>query len=87
MRTFAIAVAAAVLTASMPAAAQQAPPPGVRVLAPSGAIKPTGTWGLASRAGDFLFIAGTGHRRSSTCRDGPIAVVFAAGERCFGPAE
>ena len=25
---------------------------------PAGAIKSTGTWGLASRAGDFLFIAG-----------------------------
>ena len=58
MRTFATAFAAAVLIATIPSTAQQAPPPGVRVLAPSGAIKPTGTWGLASRAGDFLFIAG-----------------------------
>ena len=58
MRTFATAVATVVLITAVAAAAQQAPPPGVRVLAPSGAIKPTGTWGLASRAGDFLFIAG-----------------------------
>lgn len=41
-----------------PAFAQQPAPPGVRILAPAGAIKPTGTWGLASRAGDFLYIAG-----------------------------
>ncbi len=27
-------------------------------LAPEGAIKPTGTWSLASRAGDYLFVAG-----------------------------
>ena len=58
MRTFATAFAAAVLTTVAPAAAQQAPSTGVRALAPSGAIKPTGTWGLASRAGDFLFVAG-----------------------------
>jgi 2-iminobutanoate/2-iminopropanoate deaminase len=31
---------------------------GVRVLAPKGAIKPTGTWSLGARAGDFVFIAG-----------------------------
>lgn len=31
---------------------------GVRYLAPAGAIEPTGTWSLASRAGDFVFIAG-----------------------------
>ena len=27
-------------------------------MSPAGAIKTTGTWGLATRAGDFLFIAG-----------------------------
>ena len=58
MRTFATALAAAILTATVPVTAQQAPPAGVRVLSPAGAIKSTGTWGLASRAGDFLFIAG-----------------------------
>lgn len=31
---------------------------GVRVLAPKGAIKPTGTWSLGARAGDFVFVAG-----------------------------
>ena len=43
------------------AAAQQpfpASPAGVKTLAPEGAIKPTGTWNLATRAGDFVFIAG-----------------------------
>ena len=30
----------------------------VRYLSPDGAIEPTGTWSLASRAGDFVFIAG-----------------------------
>lgn len=30
----------------------------VEPLAPEGAITPTGPWGLATRAGDFLFIAG-----------------------------
>jgi 2-iminobutanoate/2-iminopropanoate deaminase len=41
-----------------PAVAQEAPTTGVKTLAPAGAIKPTGTWGLATRAGDFLFVAG-----------------------------
>ena len=41
-----------------PAMAQQAAAPGVRTISPAGAIKPTGTWGLASRAGDFLYVAG-----------------------------
>jgi enamine deaminase RidA (YjgF/YER057c/UK114 family) len=31
---------------------------GVRILSPQGAIKPTGTWSLGARAGDFIFIAG-----------------------------
>jgi 2-iminobutanoate/2-iminopropanoate deaminase len=30
----------------------------VRILSPAGAIKPTGTWSLGTRAGDFVFIAG-----------------------------
>ncbi len=41
-----------------PTMAQQSASAGVRILAPAGAIKPTGTWGLGSRAGDFLYIAG-----------------------------
>ena len=31
---------------------------GVRYLSPAGAIKPTGTWSLGARAGDFIFVAG-----------------------------
>lgn len=30
----------------------------MRILAPSGAIQPTGTWSLGARAGDFVFVAG-----------------------------
>ncbi|NNE85302.1 MAG: RidA family protein [Alphaproteobacteria bacterium] len=30
----------------------------VKYLSPEGAIEPTGTWSLASRAGDFVFVAG-----------------------------
>jgi enamine deaminase RidA (YjgF/YER057c/UK114 family) len=30
----------------------------VRYLTPAGAIKPTGTWSLGARAGDFVFVAG-----------------------------
>ena len=41
-----------------PAVAQDGLTGNVKTLAPAGAIKPTGTWGLATRAGDFLFIAG-----------------------------
>jgi 2-iminobutanoate/2-iminopropanoate deaminase len=33
-------------------------PNGVKILSPQGAIKPTGTWSLAARAGDFVFVAG-----------------------------
>jgi 2-iminobutanoate/2-iminopropanoate deaminase len=38
--------------------AQELSPNGVRTLAPAGAIKPTGTWHLGTRAGDFVFVAG-----------------------------
>ncbi len=34
------------------------PAPGVEILAPPGAITPTGTWSLATRAGGFIFVAG-----------------------------
>jgi 2-iminobutanoate/2-iminopropanoate deaminase len=30
----------------------------VKLLAPAGAIKPTGPWSLGARAGDFVFVAG-----------------------------
>ena len=29
-----------------------------KILSPDGAIKPTGTWSLGTRAGDFVFVAG-----------------------------
>jgi 2-iminobutanoate/2-iminopropanoate deaminase len=35
-----------------------AAPSGVKILSAAGAIKPTGTWSLAARAGDFVFVAG-----------------------------
>src|ERR1700681_2778090 len=43
-----------------PAAAEQLPlsSGGVKTLARDGAIKPTGTWSLGTRAGDFVFVAG-----------------------------
>src|SRR6266404_8348644 len=40
------------------ASAQQVSPSGVKTLAPPGAIKPTGTWNLGTRAADFVYIAG-----------------------------
>src|SRR5499425_3409612 len=40
------------------ASAQQVSPNGVKTLSPAGAIKPTGTWNLGTRAGDFIYIAG-----------------------------
>jgi enamine deaminase RidA (YjgF/YER057c/UK114 family) len=33
-------------------------PNGVENLAPAGAIAPTGTWSVGTRAGDFVFVAG-----------------------------
>lgn len=34
------------------------PRQGVRYLSPAGAIEPTGTWTVGSRAGDYVFVAG-----------------------------
>jgi 2-iminobutanoate/2-iminopropanoate deaminase len=34
------------------------PPERIEILSPPGAIKPTGTWSLGVRAGDFVFVAG-----------------------------
>jgi 2-iminobutanoate/2-iminopropanoate deaminase len=31
---------------------------GVKTLSPAGAIAPTGTWSVGTRAGDFVFVAG-----------------------------
>jgi 2-iminobutanoate/2-iminopropanoate deaminase len=33
-------------------------PNGVKTLTPEGGVKPTGTWALGTRAGDFVFVAG-----------------------------
>jgi enamine deaminase RidA (YjgF/YER057c/UK114 family) len=38
--------------------AEGASPHGVKTLAPAGGIKPTGTWNLGTRAGDFIYVAG-----------------------------
>src|ERR671930_1284215 len=52
-------LAGAWLSAALTAAAAQSPSPhGVKTLSPDGAIKPTGTWSLGTRAGDFVFVAG-----------------------------
>ena len=37
---------------------QPVSPNGVRTLSPEGAIEPTGTWNLGTRAGDFVYVAG-----------------------------
>ena len=47
------------LALTVGSASAQAPSPnGVKTLAPAGAIKPTGTWNLGTRAGDFIYVAG-----------------------------
>ena len=33
-------------------------PDSFKILSPDGAIEPTGTWSLGTRAGDFVFVAG-----------------------------
>lgn len=55
-----LAVLAALGFSMTSASAQQLPlsPAGVKTLAPEAAIKPTGTWNLGTRAGDFVFVAG-----------------------------
>ena len=39
-------------------AAEELSPNRVKTLSPAGAIKPTGTWSVGARAGDFVFVAG-----------------------------
>jgi enamine deaminase RidA (YjgF/YER057c/UK114 family) len=58
-RFLALAVLAATLTGA-PSFAQEAAVSanGVKTLSPEGAIKPTGTWSLGTRAGDFVYVAG-----------------------------
>ncbi len=43
---------------AVPALAQETSPNGVKTLSPAGAIQSTGTWDVATRAGDFIFVAG-----------------------------
>ena len=53
-----VSVLAFSLALALPSAAQDLSPAGVKTLSPEGAIKPTGTWNLGTRAGDFVFVAG-----------------------------
>lgn len=46
------------LTFASAAAADGVTKPAVEIMNPPGAIKATGPWSIASRAGDYLFIAG-----------------------------
>jgi 2-iminobutanoate/2-iminopropanoate deaminase len=57
LRTAAIA-AGLIMTMPATTAEQATSPTGVKTLSPDGAIKPTGTWSLGTRAGDFIFVAG-----------------------------
>ena len=63
MRVLLLIAAPLAVVALMTAAQAQAPQfplssNGVKTLAPDGAIRPTGTWNLGARAGDFVFVAG-----------------------------
>jgi 2-iminobutanoate/2-iminopropanoate deaminase len=58
MRTLIVGGLVLALSTGM-AAAQAVSPNGVKTLAPEGAIKTTGTWSLGTRAGDFVYVAGT----------------------------
>jgi 2-iminobutanoate/2-iminopropanoate deaminase len=58
MRRFLIVAATVLIAGATAALAQSSSPNGVKTLAPEGAIKPTGTWNLGTRAGDFVFVAG-----------------------------
>jgi 2-iminobutanoate/2-iminopropanoate deaminase len=51
-------VVAVGIAAVASAAVAQSSQNGVRTLSPPGAIKPTGTWDVAARAGDFIYVAG-----------------------------
>jgi 2-iminobutanoate/2-iminopropanoate deaminase len=57
LRQSAVNVVAA-LAMTVSAMAQSASPNGVTTLSPPGAIKPTGTWNVAARAGNFIYVAG-----------------------------
>ena len=51
---------------------------GVRYLSPDGSFEPTGTWSLASRAGDFIFIEpGVPHEVYNLSDTEPVVAVVA----------
>ena len=58
MFKFALACIGVLTLIGVSALAQQVSPTGVKTLTPPGAIKPTGTWNLGTRAGDFIHVAG-----------------------------
>jgi enamine deaminase RidA (YjgF/YER057c/UK114 family) len=58
MRKLLVVAAAIAVCSTFAAHAQPLSPNGVKTLSPAGAIKPTGTWNLGTRAGDFVFVAG-----------------------------
>jgi 2-iminobutanoate/2-iminopropanoate deaminase len=58
MSKLACAVAGIINATVSSASAQQVSPNGVKTLSPAGAIEPTGTWNLGTRAGDFVYVAG-----------------------------
>jgi enamine deaminase RidA (YjgF/YER057c/UK114 family) len=58
MRITLLAAVALLAMLGSPVLAQELSPNGVKTLSPEGAIKPTGTWNLGTRAGDFVYVAG-----------------------------
>src|SRR5262249_22247726 len=58
MSDAATTTAGAAAPTTLPGVGAARSPNGVKTLAPPGAIKPTGTWDLGARAGDFVYIAG-----------------------------
>lgn len=58
MSRFVLAAVGVATLAGGLAFAQDLSPNGVRTLVPPGAIKPTGTWNVGTRAGDFIYVAG-----------------------------
>jgi enamine deaminase RidA (YjgF/YER057c/UK114 family) len=58
MRKLLLSLAGLAFAGSLSAQEFPLSPNGVKTLSPAGAIKPTGTWHLGTRAGDFVFVAG-----------------------------
>jgi hypothetical protein len=74
LRLLRCSVLAGAIAAVASVAMAQSSQNGVRTLSPPGAIKPTGTWDVAARAGDFIYIAGMreASNRSRVPRHGPF---------------